>query len=113
MLHDYIAEMSSVQRSVHQIKKWTPVEEKWSVVGGVIRLYEGEIRVLDVENARWILTTVESSSERASSSLTAVKQFYVKEDGSAATHALDWLPQSAKSNIDDQCRTICWLHGCW
>ena len=113
MLHDYIVEMSSVQRSVHQIKKWTPVEEKWSVVGGVIRLYEGEIRVLDVEKARWILTTVESSSELASSSLTAVKQFYVKEDGSAATHALDWLPQSAKSNIDDQCRTICWLHGCW
>ena len=112
MLHDYIVEMSSVQRSVHQIKKWTPVEDKWSVVGGTIRLYEGEIRVLDVEKARWILTTVESSSELASSSLTAVKQFHVKEDGSVATHALDWLPQSAKSNIEDQC-SICWLHGSW
>ena len=105
--------MSSVQRSVHQIKKWTPVEETWSAVGGAIRLYEGEIRVLDVEKARWILTIVESSSELASSYLADVKQFHVKEDGSVASHALDWLPQAAKSNIDDQCRAICWLHGCW
>ena len=113
MLHDYMVEMPSVQRRVHLIERYTPVEDKWSAVGGAVRLYEGEIRVLDVEKARWILTIVESSSELASSSLAAVKQFHVKEDGSVASHALDWLPQSAKSNIDDQCRAICWLHGCW
>ena len=111
--HVLIQDFSEVQLTVHQIKNWTPVEEKWSAVGGAIRLYEGEIRVLDVEKARWILTTVESSSELASSSLAAVKQFHVKEDGSVATHALDWLPQLAESNIEDQCMAICWLHGCW
>ena len=113
MLHDYIVEMPSVQRRVHLIKNYTPLEEKWSAVGGAVRLYEGEIRVLDVERARCILTTVESSSQLASSCLAVVKQFHVKEDGSVATHALDWLPRSAESNIEDQCRDICWLHGCW
>lgn len=107
-----MVEMSSVQRTVHQIEDWTSIEQKWTAVGGAIRLYEGEVRVLDVENARWSLTTVESSSMLASSLLMEFKQFAVKSDGTPGIHSFHWLPESAKSSIEEQCLSSR-LHGCW
>ena len=81
----------------------TPVVFRWEVVGKIIRAYEGEIRVLDVENARWSLTTLQAESELASTWLAACsKQLAVSPDGSAAAHGDKWLSKSAEANIKEQ-----------
>ena len=81
----------------------TPVVFRWEVVGKIIRAYEGEIRVLDVENARWSLTTLQAESELACTRLEKCsKQLAVSPDGSAAAHGDKWLSKSAKANIKEQ-----------
>ena len=81
----------------------TPVEFRWEVVGKIIRAFEGEIRVLDVENARWSLTTLQAESEPAFTTLEKCsKQLAVSQDGSAAAHGDKWLSKSAKANIKKQ-----------
>ena len=80
------------------------------MVGKVIRTYEGEIRVLDVENARWFLTIMKAETELTSTRLKdedegqGSRQLEVSPDGSAAAHGNKWLSESAKANIDQQIR---------
>ena len=81
----------------------TPVEFRWEVVGKIIRAFEGEIRVLDVENARWSLTTLQAESELACTRLAkCTRQLAVRQDGLAAAHGDKWLSKSAEAHIKKQ-----------
>ena len=92
-----------VQRAIHNLDNETSVVSRWQVIGNVVRTYEGEIRVLDVENARWSLTTLQAESELASTWLAACsKQLAVSQDGLAAAHGDKWLSKSAEANIKEQ-----------
>ena len=95
--------MFFVQRAIHDLDNETSVEYRWEMVGKVIRTYEGEIRVLDVENARWSLTTLQAESELACTRLEKFsKQLAVSPDGSAAAHGDKWLSKSAEAHIKKQ-----------
>ena len=95
-----------VQRAIHNLDNETSVVSRWEVVGNVVRAYEGEIRVLDVENARWSLTTLQAESEPAFTTLAKCsKQLAVSQDGSAAAHGDKWLSKSAEANIEEQIST--------
>ena len=76
---------------------------RWEVVGKVVRAYEGEIRVLDPENVRWSLTTLQAESELACTRLAkCTRQLAVSQDGSAAAHGDKWLSKSAEAHIKKQ-----------
>ena len=100
--------MFFVQRAIHDLDNETSVEYRWEMVGKVIRTYEGEIRVLDVENARWFLTIMKAETELTSTRLKdederqGSRQLAVSPDGSAAAHGDKWLSKSAKANIKEQ-----------
>ena len=97
-----IQAFSYAQKEVHNLQRWTPLEDLWLTVGKVIKSYEGEIRVLDVQGARLALTTVTDARHLASAEFQGCKQLAVSEDGSASADGFDWLPDSATLDIQEQ-----------
>ena len=98
---------SYAQKEVHNLQSWTPLEVLWLTVGKVIKSYEGEIRVLDVQGARLALTTVTderylASAKCQSAKCQKVKQLAMREDWSASADGFDWLPDSARLDIQEQ-----------
>ena len=95
--------MFFVQRAIHDLDNETSVEYRWEMVGKVIRTYEGEIRVLDVENARWRLLKDSCDETKLTSKRLQQtgRQLTVNQDGSAAAHGDKWRSKSAEANIKE------------
>ena len=89
---------------VCEVTLGSSVEKRWEAVAKLVRAYEGQVRVVQPEKARWILTDICPGQISTSSSLGTQKQLQVPPAtiGQKLGHGGVWLSPAADSDIERQ-----------
>ena len=59
-----ITKISDEQKAVCELTSESSDDEKWKAVVGLVRTYEGQVRIVNPENARWILVPKVTTGEQ-------------------------------------------------
>jgi hypothetical protein len=74
-------------------------DDKWKSVAGLVRTFEGQVRIVNPEQARWVLVDLQPGQQPTSDLLKGNVQFRVAQNGEPAAHGLLWLSPEAEVSI--------------
>ena len=77
-------------------------DDKWKSVAGLVKAFEGQVRIVNPEQAWWVLSDLQPGQQRTSDLLTDNVQFRVARNGEPAAHGLPWLSPEAEVSIERQ-----------
>ena len=94
-----ITEMSTDQWRIHQLTLRSSDDAKWTTVAGLIKASEGQVRIVNPKQARWVLFHLPPRQQPTSNLLKRNVQFRVAANGKPAAHGLVWLSRGAEDSI--------------
>ena len=95
-LRKLITKISLEQMVIHELTCRSSDDAKWDSVAGLVKAWEGQVRIVNPEQAWWVLVDLQHGQQPTSDLLTNNMQFRVRHDGEPAAHGSLWLSSEAE-----------------